>query len=223
MKISNSVELRTLRATPAKLAAIPQKLRKDIAAIQKDSRWAESYKQQQVERLRGEARREYTTLVLAARDAEQKIRKEIKAALNPAADSPEAEMARELKLSRAWARVQRSLDSGLGLIQTIQEAAEFGDLAALQAMREELPSYLRSKGQDELINRALEVLGKVEMPLLPPEQREAREVETEVNRGWPQLTATTEWIEMALNGDNGVSVVPGWEWKKTITIPQEEQ
>jgi len=216
--VSLKTDLEVLRNTPKRLAAIPVKLERDIAAVQSDTRYSDAYKAERIKPIREAATQQVETLYQSALAAEQSLRKKITASLNQKPSSDEATIARELGLDRAWRRSERLLASGeADAMSLIQEAAERGDLTTLQALREELPSYLRAKGQTSIVKLSLDLINKLEAPLLPPALRSAREVELELERGMPQLNSAAEFIRWALRGDR-VTVIPDWEWKKTINI-----
>jgi hypothetical protein len=216
-------DLDVLRNTPKKLAAIPTKLERDIAAVKSDSRFNETYKAERIRLLREAASQQIESLHQAAQNTEQSLRKKITSSVNQKPASNEATIARELALDRAWRRSERLLDSGeADAMSLIQEAAQSSDLTMLQALREELPSYLRAKGQTSISKLAVDLITKLETPLLPPAQREAREAEIELERGMPQLNSATHFIRGAVNGDR-VTIIPAWEWKQTLSVQEGQQ
>lgn len=215
-------DLQTLRETPKRLASLPAWLKGETRTIQKNDRWSEGYKQQRIQLANETARQEIETLQGQAQAAEQNLRRKIDTVL--AGDKPvgEAAVARELAVGRAWQRAARLLDSGQAdAIQLIREAADSKDLTMLQAFREELPAYLRAKGQKSISDIALSLIDDLETPLLPPAQQEAKAVRLELERGLPQLGTTAQLVSRSIATGESLTVVPAWEWREVIGVEGE--
>lgn len=216
--MSNPMQFKigVLRATPKRLAAILPKLESQIQAIRADARFAEPYKAEQIGQARAAAREQLETLYQSAVVAEQGLRKNITEALNEKPVGEEA-LARELALDRAWRRVERLLEAGEDPTTLIREAAEAGDLTSLQALKEELPAFLRAKGQTPVVKPALDLITRLETPLLSPEHREVRAVELELSASMPQLNSAVEFVRMGIEGQP-VTVIPDWPHKQIIRV-----
>lgn len=212
-------DLKTLRSTPARLAQISAKLARDIQAVRSDQRYSDAYKSEQIDALRANARQQVEGLREAAKTTERRLREKITATRNeqPTGD---AALVRELAIGRAWRRAERLLNTGSDAIGLIQEAAEASDLMMLNALREELPTFLRSTGATPTIQPALKLIDRLELPLLGPDQQAAREVEAEIASGLPQLNSAIEFIGWAISGQD-IKVIPGWAHREVINIPQE--
>ncbi len=117
-----------------------------------------------------------------------------------------------MRQSRAWDRYRRLLESGADIVATVERAV--GDEAALQALRQELPAFLESRGQASYVQPALETLDRLERPLLRPVERKGRDLLAELNRGMSHVRMDFSHVEMELTGQwERTTLLLGWEGK----------
>lgn len=214
--------LTNLRNTPPRFRDTLLALRKQLFQIAGDKMISALAAQQQNQAARQKALDAIDADFRIAESNKNDLEKRIAEAFALPND-PTARLLRLTEQQQAWTRVERLLTGGTGYEEVIQQAGERGDLVTLQALREELPSYLfAAKWQDDYTKALLKLIAQAELPLLTPEQRTARLLEAELSTGWYNLTMGAEHARLEASGQwETVTVLPAWE--KGTTIPVVER
>jgi hypothetical protein len=129
----------------------------------------------------------------------------------------QAQILAELKAERTWKRIRRKLDafpepSSLlrGIEDMIDQASRNADRFTLALLREELPDYLAARRVNA--PQVFDWLDRAEIPLLTPEQREARKALAVLEENYPRVQAA---ISMARGAAEKkafkVAALPGWD------------
>jgi hypothetical protein len=132
----------------------------------------------------------------------------------PPAKDPQVALLFESQLQRAWQRSMRTLDATppQRLVAVAQDlvkgAAENKYAPSVEALRQELPSYMASKGaaMDE------RWIATIMRPYLSPAGRAAMAALEELTRGWANLQAAF-WIARRYASDTTgekIDALPGW-------------
>jgi hypothetical protein len=130
---------------------------------------------------------------------------------------------RETQVSRVWARQKGQLDNMPDAYavmraarQLLADAAAQGDGVAVQALREELPSYLKARRMTD--PGLADELAKAEMPFLSGAARAARQLEGELQVAWPRILAGFQMARRDLAGQSHLSILPGWREGERIQV-----
>ncbi len=206
--------METLRGTPRQIADVLVRVRRERREIASDRTLSEEGRNLRRRESRDRATSQLDALMAAARTAETSVRKAVEGARRQ--PSTEERLLAETQKSRAWQRYVRLLDGGIQPLEAIERAS--GDLAALQALAEEMPAYVEAKAgklQDRTfpgyIDSLLNAIDQAERPLLSPVERKRREISAEIRVGMAQLpnAYSTAQAEVA-SGWNQTFLLPGW-------------
>ncbi len=156
-----------------------------------------------------------------ARDSMKALREAAEDALKPPEGSDTAQLLKEMQMQAAWGRYKPLLDKGHDPAQVIDAAGD--DPVALEALRREIPAYLRAthNGNRQEYDRDLEavhmVLDRAGDPHLNALQRRAKEILAELDAGesswnWPAAPPTGPWtipslLRLSLNGRGTFAVL----------------
>lgn len=158
-----------------------------------------------------------------AQRAADTLRIGVKMAIKPKLSTEEA-LLFEMRQQRAWDRHRGLLESGKTPLELIQRAADSADGEALMALEAELPAWMEARGNpSDLIKSTISEIRRLERPLLNDKQQLARDIESEVDKGLPQLTSAIEMARLEVSeGNHGAwgqtSIIPAWFFKETLTV-----
>lgn len=221
LKDKTSSARSTLEGTSQKIRALLLERRQALAETRQDRRLSEEYRHEQMQAQEKQFAKKLQEIRADAQRAHDKM---LEVAREPIADnrSPEEQVLAELKEQRVWARYVRLLDAETEPFELVQRLAESEDAPGLRAMREELPAYLEAQEwAPQHIQAITEQITRAETPLLPPEERAARELEEEAEAGWQRLEIAFAHAQADLDGSIvETTTLPVWEGG---TIPVSEQ
>lgn len=198
---------RRILRTSEKLAKALRAARDDIARIEANAKLSLEYRRELVDERRQQ--------LLDAVDA---IEADAKGWLGKAQARPNRKLPtdpaeatlREAKLGRAWERIQRQLDAGADAAEVAREYAAQGDRLALDAMREELPSYLSAKGESPESLKAYAMhIDDAEVPLLSEAEVEHYENADAANRAAQLLQTNLGIVRKEATGGESVPLLIG--------------
>ncbi|MDP8923252.1 MAG: hypothetical protein M3O34_10315 [Chloroflexota bacterium] len=200
-----------LKSMPGKVAKLLGARRKELAAIDADPKYSDTFKVSQREMAEGDYRHRLAMLTQAHEHAVDALKKDVARAFEPKGDV-NAQMLAEMKGERAWARAARQLDPGADPLEVIGRLAEAGDRTALTIAREELGAYMASKNApQQAVDGALEYLEQAIEPLATPAELKARELEREAGDLAYFAKAALEFADFELSGQGTVDTVPSAE------------
>lgn len=206
---------RALGRVSVKIRDLLLERRSSLEETRKDPRLSENYRGQRLQ----EQDQDYAAKLVGIRAEAQTSHNElVEIAQIPAKDEStvEEQLLAEITGQRLWSRYVRLLDAEgqeAPPMELVQRLADEQDAAGLKVMREELPSYLESRGWDPQHVRAIEgQISQAELPLLPPEEQEARSVQQEAEAGWQRLEIAFAHAEKDLEGSLvETTTLPVWE------------
>jgi hypothetical protein len=206
------------------LAAIPEQAANLLIAFEPRYREIElnpnltrEGKNAEQDKLIGKVIAEIDRLQAVAEAEAQKIQQKAEKILgNGTQPDPQVAILEELKAQRVWGRIRRKLDafaepSSLlrGLEDLIDKTARDGDRFTLQVLREELPDYLAARRVTA--PQVLAWLDQAELPLLTPEQREARKAIAVLEENYPRVQAALDMVRRAAQKKAfKIGGLPGW-------------
>ncbi len=216
-------DLAFLEGLPQRLAKLLTETDDKVAQINLDGRLSIDGKNQAVAALVQSAINTLDQWQSQAEAARKRVEDRCQAALKRTPGSVEEEILRELRLTRAWQRIERVLDGldNQAFVRYIpdlaKKAAADGDVAALEAMAAELPSYLESR--KVFMPSLSAILSEAQAPFLQPEQRTALSVQRDLEAGWPRLQAAFQMTRKALEQRSfRIAALPGWKPSESIRI-----
>jgi AraC-like DNA-binding protein len=214
-----------LRAVPEQAATMAIAVRTQITQIAMDNRLSTTGKRDAETAARNQGLQQLDALAQRAKDDVATLQRAIDRALATTPTDPQAQLLRELQLQRAWQRALRLLDampdSGAVMRQVdelIRQAADAGDRALLQALEEELPSYLNAR--NVFLPDVLDRITDAQAPHLPPVARAALQVARQARVGWPRVWAAIEMARSNVQGKASLMVLPGWAPNEQLNITQ---
>jgi hypothetical protein len=208
--------LERLRSLPQTLADLCAGTRSKVAQVWMDESLTPKARADRAEELRNAALKQVDAALAAAQADLQTLERAIAKAVAPTQSGDATErLLRETQLGRVWARQKGQLDNlpdAYAVLraarQLLADAASQGDPVAVQALREELPSYLKTRG---MIDPGLaDELAQAEMPFLSAAGRAARQLEGELQVAWPRILAGFQMARRDLTGQSRLSILPGW-------------
>jgi hypothetical protein len=208
-----------LTGTPQALADLLLTYRATILQIKGDLMISDLAQRQQTDQATAGALDEVDRLLLLAEEAKARVERATAGALAEELPTQEAVL-RELQEQRIWARQRDRLAALADPADLIRRAGEAGDLAALRVLRAELPAWLEAHEQPETAAATLLLIDQAELPLLPPTQRRARQLQAEVKLGWENVLAAVEWSRFEVSGQGQATVIPGWAKGSVIRVEQ---
>lgn len=153
----------------------------EVAEVRRSPDLTPEAKQQHVRKILDESRVEFERLLAQGREAEADVDRSIAAALTDRAGDTPDQLLREQRNARGWARAQRLLDGGMAAREAVELLASHGDIDALNAFDEELPSFVYAshprRDQRTAAATAIEstrrLLDEARLPLAPADTRDA--------------------------------------------------
>lgn len=210
-------DLRTLRGMAQNITALLLQRRRELQAIKSDPMISALAMQQKTQAANQRAKDTLDGYAADVQAAERRIRQAV-ADLTQGRQTTDEALLRELQMQRAWQRFKTLLDSGADVMATVEKAT--GDLAAIQALREELPAYLEAHSKSDFIKPALEALDRLERPLLRPVEARGRDLLAELDRGLRNLRLTFSYAKAELEGEwQQATVLVGWSGE-TIQVAE---
>jgi hypothetical protein len=208
--------LERLQGLPQQLADLCSSTRADVSKVWMNESLTPKARADRAEELRNAALQKVDAALAAAQADLQTIERAIDKAVQPPQSGDATErLLRETQVSRVWARQKGQLDSmpdAYAVIraarQLLADAAAQGDGVAVQALREELPSYLKTRRMTD--PGLADELAKAEMPFLSAAARAARQLEGELQVAWPRILAGFQMARRDLTGQSRLIVLPGW-------------
>jgi hypothetical protein len=209
--------------TPNELASIPEQagnlligLAAKITQIEADALLSREGKNAKIDQLVSAAIAELDRLEQAAQSEVEAVQRKAHKILDGQPGDTQEQILTELKAQRLWARIRRKLDAYTeqasllrGLEAEIEQAGREGDRLTLQVLREELPDYLAARRLT--MPQVFDWLDQAEVPLLTPEQREARKALIELEQNLPRVLAALDTARRAMEKRAfKVPALPGW-------------
>jgi len=144
--IRKTAEYKALADVPGKLEKAVASFRKQVKAIQSNTRLSEAAKKQDIDNLRAKfIKDDLGTIRKVAEGLRDDLKKQFTVTDTPTTDT-NALLLAELKEQRAWNRIRPLLDaSGDDPTTVVEELAAGRDPHVVAALRAELPSYLRAR------------------------------------------------------------------------------
>ncbi|MGC4193202.1 MAG: hypothetical protein QM589_18805 [Thermomicrobiales bacterium] len=163
-------------------------------------------KQQHIATLRKESQRRLADIRSQGEAARANLMREASSKLRRGSQSDEAQLAAEMRKTRAWDRLAKALDAhestGDGPDEIIsaftKDALTKQDMDALEVVREELPSYLRTNRLDGYSPQAMLEVNAAIRQTATPEQEQTRAEQEELQRGWKHVDLALIYAEDAL-------------------------
>lgn len=115
-----------------------------------------------------------------------------------------------------WQRVQRLLDSGVEVLDIIQDAKETGDMAALAAVRNEYRSYEWGRTKDrktasEAADRLNPVLDDAELPHADGSYQAAHNLTQELDKGLSHFQTALSMARAEIDRGTPMTTFPDWD------------
>lgn len=133
-----------LLTTPDTARQLAANTTTQIAEVRNSDQWAVDYKRQLIDQHRATATNQLTALRSQVDQARATLLAAAADADRPAGFET-TQLLAELRTQRAWARLRALLDSGRDWQTLVSEAEQAGDQAAIRALTEELPAWLRAR------------------------------------------------------------------------------
>jgi len=214
--MATNFDFSTLAAIPEQVGNLLLSVYPRYNEIELDGTLTREGKNQRQDQLVARVIAELDRLQAVAESEAERIRKQAEKVLNGAQPDPQTQILAELKAQRVWGRIRRKLDifpeaSSLlrGVEAEIEKAGQDGDRFTLQVLREELPHYLASKRLTA--PQVTQWLDQAEVPLLTPEQREARKALQVLEENYPRVQASVDLARHhASKRAFRVAGLPGW-------------
>jgi len=214
-----------LRAEPERIAGLLRRFRADIITANTGEVSVTPGTESEVRRQRAmTARSEAGDLLDAYRSLAETQRDNAVKAFTAVVDEQPSDNAERLvnllERQDAWKRIERRHRMPLAVEtvgQIAQEAADRGDRATLAALRIEvtdaiaLPGYdgmprpERLRGHAELVDIALDLIDRAEMPLLDEPGKAARAGLRELKKAWPRLIHDFSAAEREINARGAIA------------------
>lgn len=184
------------------------------ATIRNNNDLTADAKQRAVREVLNASNEEFQRLLADGRQEQVDIDGAIRQALRTQSTDTTALLLVEQRSARGWARAQRLMDAGLSAAEVIEELAEQGDLDALDALEQELPTYLRSAlpdaGQRNQIRASLQGLQRrlddARIPLSQPERRDVLQARREAEDLKATFNATAESTVKVMTSGSGAAI-----------------
>jgi hypothetical protein len=216
--------LQRLQGLPQTLADLCAGTRSKVAQVWMDESLTPKARADRAEELRNAALKQVDAALAAAQADLQTIERSIDKAVEPTQSGDATErLLRETQLGRVWARQKGQLDNlpdAYAVLraarQLLADAASQGDAVAVQALREELPSYLKTRRMTD--PGLADELAQAEMPFLSGAARAARQLEGELQVAWPRILAGFQMARRDLTGQSRLSILPGWREGERIPL-----
>jgi hypothetical protein len=212
--------VRTVLALRRNLQTIRGNVRNSIQAMTDDTLAA-----------RTAAAKALDTLEATAKMAIQNVRDDITKATAVKLDTQEA-ILDQLNLQSAQRRVDQMRAAKVDAMTMIQRAAAAGDTLVLRVLRQELPSNAGSDyASQQRLERLMDQLDLVETPLLSGVRQAARLLETELEVGSGNLSASFQIARGEVTGGSnsssyyptGVrSIINGWAAGSTVNVSETQ-
>ncbi|MDT8896774.1 hypothetical protein QYE77_00730 [Thermanaerothrix sp. 4228-RoL] len=207
----------TLQGIPEQVGNLLFGVYPTYTEIELNSALTREGKNQAHDQLIGKVIAELDRLQQVAESEAERIQKQAEKILNGAQPDPQTAVLNELKAQRAWGRIRRKLDafsepSSLlrGIEDLIDQTARNGDRFTLALLREELPDYLAARRVNA--PQVFDWLDQAEVPLLTPEQREARKALAVLEENYPRVQAAIDMGRRAAQMKSfKVAALPGWD------------
>ncbi|MGB9799622.1 MAG: hypothetical protein ACPLUL_05960 [Thermanaerothrix sp.] len=207
----------TLSGIPEQVANLLFGVYPRYTEIELDSTLTREGKNQAQDKLISAVIAELDRLQVVAESEADRIQKQAEKILNGAQPDPQTAVLNELKAQRAWGRIRRKLDvfgeaSSLlrGIEDMIDQASRNADRFTLALLREELPDYLAARRVTA--PQVFDWLDRAEIPLLTPEQREARKALAVLEENYPRVQAAISMARGAAEKKSfKVAALPGWD------------
>lgn len=182
--------------------------------IEADTTLSYEGKNQAIDRLVAPIVKELDRLEQVAQSEAEAIQRKARQILDGQPGDVQAQILAELKAERTWKRIRHKLDAyteASSLLRGVEAEIEKAghDRFTLQVLREELPAYLASKRiTAPQVNQWLD---QAEVPLLTPEQREARQALAAFEENYPRVLAAINLVRQAVQKKAfRVAALPGW-------------
>lgn len=133
-----------LQTTTRWLRDLAEDTAEKVAAVRHDADLTPDAKRDRVAEIQRDADAEFQRLLADGRRELTEATAAVNTAVKGTSGDPVEQLLHEQREIRAWARVQRVLDTGVSLGDVIREAAEAGDLATLDALDAEIPAWVRA-------------------------------------------------------------------------------
>lgn len=212
-----------LRRVPEQAASIAIAVRQQVAQMSLDDRLSPAGKKDAENQVRNQGLQQLDALAQSAQEDVELLQTLLNKALADTPTDVQERLLRELQLQRAWQRAVRLLDamSDAGAVvrqvdQLIREAADGGDLPTLQALEEELPSYL--KARNVFLPDVVDRIAEAQAPHRPPVARAALQVLKQAREGWPRVQAAIQMARRGVAGQGGLAALPGWYPSEQLNI-----
>lgn len=216
--------LEALRNMPAQLGEILEKARLEAIQIGLDTSLSLAGKN---ERYNQSARRfmaQVDQMEQTARAFKADLERWIAERIDEPQREPIEELLREVRMDKAWRRIERILD-GTGdraaLIRTVFDlvdgAIKQDDQITLAAIGQELPAYFQARNMvmppdlTERVRQARAVHAG-------PQERQALALQEELEAGFPRLMVCFGQVKRALQERATVGILPGWSADEQITL-----
>ena len=213
----------TLRNTPRAFAGVLVEWRAAREKVQRNPRLKPEAIRADVDQVRVDAIGKVTQIHNTAMAARDQVAPLLEMHAQSGPEAPDAQLAREVAATRMWARWKPLLDrSMLGVEELIDR--EMTNLPGLQVLLDELPDYMRARGdRAEVIDAFTGKARQYETALLPPVQRLARQLQAEIETGMTNLESARNWALAALTPYSSmeVNVLPDWPKGASIAVGAE--
>lgn len=172
--------LRRLRGTTATLVTAVQAARQKVATIQANGDLTHEAQARQMSEARDKLREAADQVETTGIEALAEV--ESAAEAKEDGSDPAAALLHENRLGRAWQRVRAQLGGGREAMEIAQEAQEASDRLVFEALREELPAWLRAHGRGTSVEAEMLMLAELEAPLRTPEEQALAEALKDARR-----------------------------------------
>jgi len=196
--------------------AIVEDYRKAVAKTNAQDYYTQETRTQRVRELKEEARERLAKVLVEGEAAHDEVLSQVTAMITPTPTDSTEELLWETKRLRAWPRVRERLEYAItseleDVVLVAREeallAAGKGDIQMLQALREEVPTFLRARGYGSLSDAAARVIETEYRKTLDETQMDALLVRDELGKAWSRALTGHSLAKSALDEPIYESVV----------------
>ncbi len=223
--IRNSGEWRTVQQAPEVVRSVLTEFRAKVAQTLASEGTGEPAKRLHVEDLRRQAASTLGNLGERVERAVAAVRERVNEALRPPPKTDAQALLHETKKTKAWARCAALFNAAepasvLDAVKLeIARAVQQGEQATLDAMREELPVWLTSKGLSDALPSMQRLLDAAAAAFYTEVQREALAARKEFEAGAYRVSLAIAHGQEALNGELYREVpLPGFLPSEMLTV-----
>jgi hypothetical protein len=207
-----------LQGIPEQVANLLFELSQKIVGVESDGSLSLAGKNAKIDQLVGAALAELDRLEQTAQSEGERIETRAKILLDgkPEPESVQEKILSELRAQRLWSRMRRKLDAhqdNAALLRAVEDiidrAGREADRLTIQVLREELPDYLAARRLTA--PQIFDWLNQAELPLMTPEQRQARQALMTLEANLPRVLAAIDTARQAIAKKAfKVPSLPGW-------------